>query len=86
LSFEKTKVGNNQYNPLSVSLDKNIFIPKETYHRVIKGCGKLIVKNKEIYMNEKVKNTLQKVLDAKKQNRKGCSKRKVGIITKTISI
>jgi hypothetical protein len=34
-------------NSLPVSLDKNIFIPKETYHRVIKGSGKLIVKIKK---------------------------------------
>jgi|APGre2960657373_1045057.scaffolds.fasta_scaffold144479_3 hypothetical protein len=47
LPFKETNVGNNQYNPLPVSLDKNIFIPKETYHRVIKGCGKLIVKIKK---------------------------------------
>lgn len=31
-------------NQLPIHLDKTIFIPKETYHRVIKGNGKLIVK------------------------------------------
>ena len=31
-------------NWLPVSLDKKIFIPKETYHRVIKGTGNLVVK------------------------------------------
>ena len=31
-------------NQLPVLLDQKIFIPKETYHRVIKGNGKLIVK------------------------------------------
>lgn len=31
-------------NSLPVLLDKNIFIPKETYHRVIKGTGNLVVK------------------------------------------
>lgn len=34
-------------NSLPVSLDKKIFIPKETYHRVIKGTGKLVVKIKK---------------------------------------
>jgi hypothetical protein len=31
-------------NQLPILLEKKIFIPKETYHRVIKGNGKLIVK------------------------------------------
>lgn len=31
-------------NSLPVLLDKKIFIPKETYHRVIKGTGNLVVK------------------------------------------
>lgn len=31
-------------NCLPVLLEKNIFIPKETYHRVIKGSGRLVVK------------------------------------------
>jgi len=31
-------------NQLPVLLEKTIFIPKETYHRVIKGNNKLIVK------------------------------------------
>jgi len=31
-------------NSLPVSFDKKIFIPKETYHRVIKGTGNLVVK------------------------------------------
>ena len=31
-------------NSLPVLLEKKIFIPKETYHRVIKGSGKLIVR------------------------------------------
>lgn len=31
-------------NQLPVLLEKTVFIPKETYHRVIKGNNKLIVK------------------------------------------
>jgi len=31
-------------NQLPVLLEKTIFIPKETYHRIIKGNNKLIVK------------------------------------------
>ncbi len=31
-------------NSLPVLLDKKIFIPKETYHRVIKGTDNLVVK------------------------------------------
>ena len=31
-------------NQLPILLEKKIFIPRETYHRVIKGNGKLIVK------------------------------------------
>ncbi len=31
-------------NSLPVLLEKDIFIPKETYHRVIKGSGRLVVK------------------------------------------
>jgi len=31
-------------NELPIHLQNTIFIPKETYHRVIKGNGKLIVK------------------------------------------
>lgn len=31
-------------NSLPVLIDKKIFIPKETYHRVIKGTGNLVVK------------------------------------------
>lgn len=31
-------------NQLPILLKNSIFIPKETYHRVIKGNGKLIVK------------------------------------------
>lgn len=34
-------------NSLPTPLDKKIFIPKETYHRVIKGSGKLVVKIKK---------------------------------------
>jgi hypothetical protein len=35
-------------NELPVSLNQIIFIPKETYHRVLKGNGDLIVKIKKI--------------------------------------
>lgn len=31
-------------NNLPILLENQVFIPKETYHRVIKGNGKLIVK------------------------------------------
>jgi hypothetical protein len=31
-------------NKLPVLLENQLFIPKETYHRVIKGTGKLIIK------------------------------------------
>lgn len=31
-------------NQLPILLEKTIFIPKETYHRIIKGNNKLIVK------------------------------------------
>lgn len=31
-------------NKLPVLLNKKVFIPKETYHRVIKGKGQLVVK------------------------------------------
>jgi hypothetical protein len=31
-------------NELPILLKQKLFIPKETYHRVIKGTGKLIVK------------------------------------------
>jgi hypothetical protein len=31
-------------NELPILLQQKLFIPKETYHRVIKGTGKLIVK------------------------------------------
>jgi len=31
-------------NQLPVLLEKTVFIPKETYHRIIKGNNKLIVK------------------------------------------
>ena len=44
-------------NQLPILLEKKIFIPRETYHRVIKGNGKLIVKitKKQILMNKKFK-------------------------------
>jgi hypothetical protein len=31
-------------NELPIHLENRLFIPKETYHRVIKGTGKLIVR------------------------------------------
>ncbi len=31
-------------NELPIHLENKLFIPKETYHRVIKGTGKLIVR------------------------------------------
>jgi len=31
-------------NELPIHLENTLFIPKETYHRVIKGTGKLIVR------------------------------------------
>jgi len=36
-------------NNLPCLLEQSIFIPKETYHRVIKGSGKLVVKITKIY-------------------------------------
>lgn len=36
-------------NKLPVLLEGSIFIPKETYHRVIKGSGKLVVKITKLY-------------------------------------
>jgi len=36
-------------NNLPCLLEKSIFIPKETYHRVIKGSGKLVVKITKMY-------------------------------------
>jgi hypothetical protein len=35
-------------NKLPKSLTETIYIPKETYHRVIKGSGELIVKVKKL--------------------------------------
>lgn len=35
-------------NQLPQTLNKNIFIPKEVYHRVIKGSGDLVVKIKKL--------------------------------------
>lgn len=35
-------------NELPKSLTETIYIPKETYHRVIKGSGELIVKVKKL--------------------------------------
>ena len=35
-------------NKLPILLNKSIFIPKETYHRIIKGNGKLILKIKKL--------------------------------------
>lgn len=36
-------------NCLPALLEKNIFIPKETYHRVIKGKGTLILEIQNLY-------------------------------------
>lgn len=36
-------------NQLPIHLENVIFIPKETYHRVIKGNGKLIVKITKLF-------------------------------------
>ena len=36
-------------NQLPIHLENAIFIPKETYHRVIKGNGKLIVKITKLF-------------------------------------
>jgi len=36
-------------NNLPCLIEQPIFIPKETYHRVIKGSGKLVVKITKIY-------------------------------------
>jgi hypothetical protein len=36
-------------NNLPCLMEGSIFIPKETYHRVIKGSGKLVVKITKMY-------------------------------------
>jgi|TARA_R110000868_G_scaffold8843_10_gene45114 hypothetical protein len=36
-------------NNLPCLMEDSIFIPKETYHRVIKGSGKLVVKITKMY-------------------------------------
>jgi mannose-6-phosphate isomerase-like protein (cupin superfamily) len=33
--------------PFKLNVGDNIFIPKNTYHRIIKGCGDLIIKIEE---------------------------------------
>lgn len=35
-------------NPVELSPENNYFIPKETFHRIIKGNGDLILKIKEL--------------------------------------
>ena len=34
--------------PVELEIGKEYFIPKKTFHRIIKGCGNLIVNIKEV--------------------------------------
>jgi hypothetical protein len=43
-SIEKTNWLFQLDNELPIKIDKKLFIPKETYHRIIKGTGNLLIK------------------------------------------
>jgi hypothetical protein len=44
-------------NKLPSLLKETIFIPKETYHRVIKGTGGLVVRITKLYESDSTKHT-----------------------------